>query len=111
MMYYYANLYVGDFEHLKTQALIIDTGSGIMSFPCKEYCQHCGKHLNEYYPIKGKSLKIKNLKHHEFWTVLKILTAHAITEPCVSLDRRMARAQAIMDFGLRRAFSLGLLLK
>jgi len=38
MMYFYANLYVGDFDHLKTQALIIDTGSGIMSFPCKEYC-------------------------------------------------------------------------
>ena len=54
MMYYYANVYVGTFETLRTQALIIDTGSGIMSFPCKEYCVHCGKHINEYYPLKGK---------------------------------------------------------
>ena len=55
LMYYYANMYVGDFENLSVQALIIDTGSGIMSFPCKEYCVHCGKHINEYYPIKSKS--------------------------------------------------------
>lgn len=34
MMYYYSTFYVGDFEHMKTQALILDTGSGIMSFPC-----------------------------------------------------------------------------
>jgi uncharacterized OB-fold protein len=55
MMYYYSTFYVGDFENMKTQALILDTGSGIMSFPCKEFCQHCGKHINEPYPLKGKS--------------------------------------------------------
>lgn len=54
MMYYYANLYVGDFDNLSRQALIIDTGSGIMSFPCEGYCTHCGKHINDYYKIKGK---------------------------------------------------------
>jgi len=29
LMYYYTNLYVGDHENLSTQALILDTGSGI----------------------------------------------------------------------------------
>lgn len=52
MMYYYANIYVGDFDNLSQQALIIDTGSGIMSFPCEGYCVHCGKHINSYYPVK-----------------------------------------------------------
>ena len=53
-MYYYANVYVGHFNNLSRQSLIMDTGSGIMSFPCEGYCTHCGHHLNQYYRIKGK---------------------------------------------------------
>lgn len=59
LMYYYATLYVGDFDNLQEQALIIDTGSGIMSFPCEGYCTHCGKHINKYYPLnKSKTARI-----------------------------------------------------
>ncbi len=54
MMYYYATLYVGSQDAAYPQALIIDTGSGIMSFPCAGYCKHCGDHINEPYPFKSK---------------------------------------------------------
>ena len=59
MMYFYANVYVGSYGDLRQQSLIIDTGSGIMSFPCKEYCDHCGEHLNPYYPLnQSKTARI-----------------------------------------------------
>lgn len=49
MQYFYANVYVG--SNRQPQSLIIDTGSGIAAFPCDNYCESCGKHINEYFGL------------------------------------------------------------
>jgi len=55
LMYYYTNLYVGDHENLSTQALILDTGSGITWFPCKDMCPKWGSHINSYYDVSNSN--------------------------------------------------------
>jgi hypothetical protein len=38
--------------------VIIDTGSGIAAFPCKNYCTNCGStHINDYYEVDKSSTK------------------------------------------------------
>lgn len=82
-----------------------------MSFPCKEYCQHCGKHLNEYYAVKGKFHLDQNQKQPEFLTVKRIQIVLVSTELFVNLVRLMVKVRVIMAFGLRNISSLDLLLK
>ena len=55
LQYFYVNVYFGSQRH--PQTLIADTGSGIAAVPCKNYCSHCGKHLNEQFDIDGSSSK------------------------------------------------------
>lgn len=57
MMYFYSNVYVGDFNNPSRQSLIVDTGSGLTCFPCENYCTHCGKHINSYYPLDQSTTK------------------------------------------------------
>ena len=57
LYYFYANVYVGDYNNPSKQALIIDTGSGLTCFPCEGYCKHCGKHINSYYPLDNSNTK------------------------------------------------------
>lgn len=52
LYYFYTTVYVGDFDNPSEQSLIIDTGSGVTCFPCKESCRHCGHHLHDYYSLK-----------------------------------------------------------
>lgn len=57
MMYFYSNVFVGDFKDPSRQSLIVDTGSGLTCFPCQGYCTHCGAHINSYYPLDDSSTK------------------------------------------------------
>ncbi len=111
LMYYYATLYVGDFDNLSEQALIIDTGSGIMSFPCEGYCTHCGKHINNYYPIDSKSLTLQRAQQHEYLTVKWTKGAPAVMAPIASSGKLMERDQAIMVSGLRTHSTSEILLR
>ena len=61
LMYYFSDVFVGDFDNPSKQSLIVDTGSGYTCFPCEGYCTHCGKHLNSYYEIdESKTKEILN---------------------------------------------------
>lgn len=63
LMYYYVNVYIGEGDNIQKQALIIDTGSGVTCFPCKDYCTHCGKHLNPYFDTsESETLRILDCK-------------------------------------------------
>ena len=63
LMYYFSDVFVGDFDNPSKQSLIVDTGSGYTCFPCEGYCTHCGKHLNSYYEIdESKTKEILNWK-------------------------------------------------
>ena len=99
LMYYYATLYVGDFDNLSEQALIIDTGSGIMSFPCEGYCKHCGKHINNYYPLDSKSLTLQRAQLHEYLIVKWMKGVPAATARFASSVKHMGRDQATMVSG------------
>jgi len=45
-MYYHVDVFVGDFEEPKKQSLIIDTGSTMTAFPCANYWDSWGTHIN-----------------------------------------------------------------
>ena len=55
LQYFYVDVYVGD--GMQKQSLIVDTGSGIVAFPCKSHCKSCGNHLNPYYDLTQSSSK------------------------------------------------------
>ena len=55
LQYFYVNVYFGSQRHVQT--LIADTGSGIAAIPCKNYCKHCGNHLNGYFDIDESQSK------------------------------------------------------
>ena len=52
--YYYINLYLG--KEKKKQSLLLDTGSGVTSIPCKPYCNQCGQHINSYLYINNNQI-------------------------------------------------------
>ena len=51
--YFYVNVRVGSQQ--QEQALIVDTGSGIIAMPCAGYCTSCGKHINAYFDIDAST--------------------------------------------------------
>lgn len=55
LQYFYSNVFVGSAK--QKEALIIDTGSGITAFPCKQSCRSCGNHINEYFDLDNSATK------------------------------------------------------
>ena len=53
--YYFTNLYFG--TPLQKQSLIVDTGSDVLTSPCKK-CDTCGSHLNNFFD-SSKSVTAK----------------------------------------------------
>ena len=58
-MYYYIDVEVGTFDSKKSSkmSLMVDTGSTLTGFPCKNYCENCGTHLNEYFALDDSKTK------------------------------------------------------
>ena len=60
-MYFFIEVEVGTFD-LEEQkqnkmSLIVDTGSTLTAFPCKNYCTNCGNHLDEYFALDDSKTK------------------------------------------------------
>lgn len=65
--YYYVEVYVGSTQ--QPQALIVDTGSFTIVFPCRG-CSKCGKHVHPYYDYKKSNTFQKMVKSQKYfdWT-------------------------------------------
>ena len=57
MFYYYVDVLVGDPKNPSKQSVIVDTGSTITWFPCKGFCNHCGKHIYPEFDIHHSQSK------------------------------------------------------
>ena len=55
LQYFFVEVAVGSDK--QKQTLIVDTGSGIACFPCKNYCQQCGSHINDYFEVDKSTSK------------------------------------------------------
>ena len=55
LQYFFVDVFVGSLQ--QRQALIVDTGSGVMAFPCQNHCQSCGTHINKYFDVDASTSK------------------------------------------------------
>jgi hypothetical protein len=113
--YYFINIHVG--QPPKTQALILDTGSHQLVFPCQPLCNKCGSHLNSYYNLteSNTSSIIECLSteceyfHNKGCSENKQCSFSTVYFNYNNLSRLMVKVQQFQEYMLKILFYLGIL--